>query len=107
MARAAALRDLGAYGFDDARIVSMLDDVVAQRRWWLDQWPEGEAFLPGLIAQDLQDTLLDAGTYWPQCRTCDGDVVHCLHVDPPLDANPSWVCDEGAVIVAAIGTLGK
>lgn len=105
VARAAAVRDLCACGHDDATTVSLLDEVVAARRWWLDEWPDGEAFLPGLIAQDLQDTLLDAGVRWPQCSHCDDEVVHSLHVDPPLDAEACWVCDRAAVVVARVGEL--
>lgn len=107
IARATALRDLGARGYDDAPTVSLLEDLLAKRRWWVDEWPEGAAFLPGLIAQDLQDALLDAGTRWPECRSCETDAVHCLHVDPPLDSEPSWVCDEAGVVVAPVGALNR
>ncbi|UYM06736.1 hypothetical protein [Solicola gregarius] len=106
IARACALRDLCASGHDDARTVSLLDQVVADRRWWVDEWPDGAAFLPGLVAQDLQDALHDRGVRWPQCTACETDAVHCLQVDPPLDADPSWVCDEAGIVVAAIGALG-
>ena len=31
----------------------------AERRWWLEQWPAGEEFIAGLIAQDVQEQLAD------------------------------------------------
>lgn len=105
VARAHALRDLCARGYDDARTVSLLDKVISERRWWVEEWPDGAKFLPGLVAQDLQDALHDRGVRWPKCTVCAIDAVHCLHVDPPLDADPSWVCDESAVVVARVGEL--
>jgi len=106
IARAYVLRDLCARGYDDAPTVSLLDQTVSDRRWWVEEWPDGAGFLPGLVAQDLQDALHDRGVRWPQCRSCETDAVHCLHVDPPLDTEPSWVCDEGAIVVARVGSLG-
>ncbi|UPK74474.1 hypothetical protein MU582_18860 [Nocardioidaceae bacterium SCSIO 66511] len=107
IARARVLHDLCARDLDDARTVSLLDEVVAGRRWWVDEWPDGAAFLPGLVAQDLQDALHDRGVRWPQCTACDTEALHSLHVDPPLDVTPSWVCDEGAVVAARVGELDR
>lgn len=107
IARACALRDLSARGYDDAARVSLLDELVAARRWWVKEWPEGAAFLPGLIAQDLQDALHDRGIRWPQCTSCATEAEHCLHVDPPLDTDPMWVCDEAGALAAPIGALDK
>ena len=105
IARARVLNDLCARAYDDARTVSLLDEVVAGRRWWVEEWPDGAAFLPGLVAQDLQDALRDRGVRWPECTGCETEAVHCLHVDPPLDAAPSWVCAEAGIIAARVGEL--
>lgn len=48
-ARALVLHDLAARGFDDAHIVSLLEDVLASRQWWLDQWPGGAEHIAGLV----------------------------------------------------------
>ena len=49
-ARAMVLHDLAARGFDDAVMVSVLEDAVAGRQWWLDQWPDGAEHIAGLVA---------------------------------------------------------
>ena len=105
VARAQVLHDLCARGDDDARTVSLLDEVVAGRRWWVEEWPDGAGFLPGLVAQDLQDALHDRGVRWPPCTACETEALHSLHVDPPLDTDPSWVCDEAGISVARVGQL--
>ena len=42
-----------------SHMVSALDEACSQRRWWVEQWPEGSAYVAGLIAQDVQDALVD------------------------------------------------
>ena len=70
-ARAAVLRDLDATGHSDPATVSSVDDAVAGRRWWVEQWPDGAAFLTALVAQDVADALLEKVGRWPRCRVHD------------------------------------
>ncbi|MEY9962876.1 hypothetical protein ABIA33_000902 [Streptacidiphilus sp. MAP12-16] len=105
-ARAGVLRDLTARDVADAAVVSMLEDAVAQRRWWVEQWPEGAEYLLGLVAQDIQDALLEAYGRWPLCGSCAADgELHALAVEPELGADPHWVCEKAGVVVAAVGEL--
>lgn len=104
-ARALVLHDLEKTGVADADAVSLLEDAVAQRSWWLEQWPGGHAFVVGLVAQDVQDGLLESAGRWPLCPTCE-DATHALYVDPDLGGpDPTWVCEEAGVAVAAVGEL--
>ena len=104
-ARALVLHDLEATGVADADAVSVLEDAVSQRAWWLDQWPAGREFVIGLIAQDVQDALLERAGRWPVCPTCEA-ATHSLYVDPDLGGpDPNWVCEEAGVVVGRIGTL--
>ncbi len=107
-ARALVLRDLEATGVADAETVSVLEAAVADRAWWLEQWAEGKDFVVGLVAQDVQDALLDAKGRWPLCRTCETDDPHALHVHPDLGGpDPTWVCERAGVAVAPVGELGR
>lgn len=101
------LHDLESTGAADAASVSILEEAVSRRRWWLDQWAEGAAYVAGLVAQDLQDELLETRGRWPLCRVCDdGEATHALHVDPDLGGpDPHWVCEESGVVVAPLGHL--
>ena len=54
-ARAAVLADLGARRRADAAAVSILEDALSQRQWWVEQWPQGRHYVAGLVAQDVQD----------------------------------------------------
>jgi len=105
-ARAALLHDLTARDVADAAVVSLVEDAIAQRRWWVQQWPDGAEFLLGLVAQDVQDALLDGWGRWPVCAHCaaEGD-PHALAVQPELGPDPRWVCDQAGVVVAAVGAL--
>lgn len=99
------LHDLEATGVADPDSVSILEDAVAQRGWWLEQWPGGHAFVTGLVAQDVQDALLERAGRWPLCTHCE-DATHALYVDPDLGGpDPSWVCEEAGVVVARVGAL--
>jgi len=106
-ARARVLADLQARGAADAAAVSALEDAVAQRRWWAEQWPEGEVYVAGLVAQDVQDALFDTAGRWPLCHVCDVTVpVHTLHIQPDLGGpDPYWVCEERGEPVAPLGSL--
>ncbi|MFC5722532.1 hypothetical protein ACFP1Z_20395 [Streptomyces gamaensis] len=110
-ARALVLADLMA-GDDDsaveADVVSLVEDAVAHRRWWVEQWPEGAGFLAGLVAQDVQDALLERYGRWPLCPVCtEGGDPHALEVEPELGPDPHWACTKQAVLVAPVGSLGK
>ncbi|WP_245644684.1 hypothetical protein [Nocardioides jensenii] len=104
-ARATVMRDLEATGAASAETVSLLEDAVAERRWWAEQWPAGEAYVGGLVAQDLQDALLQRVGRWPVCPRCD-DAVHALYIHPELGGpDPVWVCEESGTVVAPLGGL--
>ncbi|MCQ4085091.1 hypothetical protein NGB36_32140 [Streptomyces sp. RB6PN25] len=106
-ARARVLADLAACAVDDAAVVSLVEDAVVHRRWWVEQWPEGADFVAGLIAQDVQDALLEHHGRWPPCPVCtvEGD-PHALDVEPELGPDPHWVCGKQGVVVASVGALG-
>lgn len=109
-ARALVLRDLAAYGMDLAPAVSAVDEVLAARRWWVQEWPEGAAYVACLVAQDVQEALLETVGRWPLCcraHAGDGDDLgpHELRVAPDLGQDPHWVCEEDGAVVAAVGGL--
>jgi hypothetical protein len=105
-ARALVLADLVAREVAEADVVSLVEESVAQRRWWAEQWPEGSAYLAGLVAQDVQDALLDRYGRWPLCPVCRSGDPHALDVEPELGPDPHWVCHKAGVKVAAVGALG-
>ena len=106
-ARARVLADLNARRQATAPAVSLLEDAVEARRWWAEQWREGEMYVAGLVAQDVQDQLFDQGDRWPLCLTCDaGAPEHSLHIQPDLGGpDPVWVCEESGQAVAPLGHL--
>jgi hypothetical protein len=104
-ARARALHDLEVRGLADATSVSVLEEAVSQRRWWLAQWEQGVGFVAGLVAQDVQDELFDSGVRWPRCTSCDQTAIHSLILEPELDPDPHWVCGESGIEVATLGQL--
>ncbi|MCI0384311.1 hypothetical protein [Streptomyces sp. CNQ085] len=105
--RAFVLADLAACGITEAEVVSLVEEAVSHRRWWVGQWPEGAPFVPGLIAQDVQDALLDRRGRWPGCPLCGGEEEHALDVEPELGPDPHWVCGRTATAVAPVGELGS
>jgi hypothetical protein len=105
-ARALVLHDLQATGIADAQVVSALEDAIADRSWWLGQWAEGRHYIAGLVAQDVQDHLLETAGRWPLCRVCEEGEPHALYVHPDLGGpDPRWVCEQAGVEVAPIGGL--
>lgn len=105
-ARARVLHDLAARGLDSADIVDVLEDVVTERRWWVGEWPDGGSYVAGLVAQDVQDRLLDAHIgRWPRCIACDETDTHELHIDPVLGPEPRWRCGKSGIVVAPLGEL--
>ncbi|GAA1168611.1 hypothetical protein F4556_003049 [Kitasatospora gansuensis] len=105
-ARALILADLTAREVADPQVVSLVEDAVTHRRWWLEQWPDGTEYVLGLVAQDVQDKLLEAYGRWPLCEVCaaEGD-PHALSVEPELGPEPHWVCGKEAAVVAPVGAL--
>lgn len=101
-ARAAVLRDLDATGYCDPMTASLVDEAISDRRWWVEQWPDGAAYLTCLVAQDVADALLAKVGRWPCC------VVHeeePLVIEPALGQDPHWVCGHCGTI-ASVGALG-
>jgi len=104
-ARARVLADLVAGDVAQADVVSLVEDSVTQRRWWVEQWPDGSTFVAGLVAQDVQDALLEKYGRWPLCPVCPTGDPHALEVEPELGPDPHWVCHKAGVRVAAVGSL--
>jgi hypothetical protein len=105
-ARALVVHDLAARGMDTARNVSIVDEVLSARRWWVEQWPDGQAYVACLVAQDVQEALLETVGRWPLCSLHeDGDDPHELRVTPDLGPDPQWMCEEDGCVVAPVGAL--
>lgn len=105
MARALVLADLTARDVADAEVVSIVEASVTSRRWWVEQWPQGIEYITGLVAQDVQDALLERHGRWPLCPVCDKGDPHALEVVPELGPDPQWVCHQAGVVVARVGGL--
>ena len=107
-ARALVLHDLEVTGAADPGSVSALESSVSTRRWWASQWEEGQAYVAGLVAQDVQDALLDNIGRWPLCRACDELDPHALYIHPELGGpDPTWVCENSGIAVAPLGHLTR
>lgn len=106
-ARALVLADLTASDVAKADVVSLVEDAVVHRRWWVEQWPDGVGFVDGLVAQDVQDALLERYGRWPLCPVCGGADLHALEIEPELGEEPHWVCTKTATAVARVGSLGQ
>lgn len=104
-ARALVLADLAAGRVAEADVVSMVEESVVQRRWWVEQWPDGVPYVAGLVAQDVQDALLERYGRWPLCPVCEDGDPHALDVEPELGPDPRWVCHQAGVRVAEVGAL--
>lgn len=106
-ARARVLADLEARNHASPLAVSALEDAVAQRTWWAEQWPEGVAYVAGLVAQDVQDALFESVGRWPVCLSCSEHAPqHSLYIQPDLGGpDPVWVCEETGDVVAPLGGL--
>jgi hypothetical protein len=104
-ARAWVLHDLEATGAADPASVSALEEVVAARRWWVTSWEEAPTYVAGLVAQDLQDALLEARGRWPLCPRCE-EATHALYIHPDLGGpDPVWVCEESGEPISPLGAL--
>ena len=107
-ARALVLHDLEVTGAANPDSVSLLESSVSTRRWWASQWEEGQAYVAGLVAQDVQDALLDHIGRWPLCRACDELDPHALYIHPELGGpDPTWVCENSGIAVAPLGKLPR
>jgi hypothetical protein len=105
-ARALVLHDLEVTSTADATSVSALEAAVTTRRWWASQWAEGRQYVAGLIAQDVQDALLEEIGRWPLCHACDETAAHALYIHPELGGpGPTWVCEHSGIRVAPLGGL--
>ncbi|WP_406285557.1 hypothetical protein [Embleya sp. NBC_00896] len=101
-ARSLVLADLRVHDVETPETVTVVEHALVERKWWVEQWPEGAAYVPGLIGQDVQEALAEQGTMWPRCPL-HGD--HPLYIEPELGEDPHWVCEKDAVAVAALGGL--
>lgn len=107
-ARARVLADLEATGVADATAVSALEAAVSTRRWWTSQWAEGHVYVAGLVAQDVQDALLDQCGRWPLCQDCEDEDPHALYIHPELGGpDPVWMCERSGSTVAPLGGLDR
>jgi hypothetical protein len=107
-ARALVLHDLEVTRAVDPASVSALEAAVTTRRWWTSQWEEGREYVAGLVAQDVQDALLDTVGRWPLCRACDELEPHALYIHPELGGpDPTWVCEHSGIAVAPLGHLPR
>ena len=107
-ARALVLHDLEVTGMADVENVSTLEAAVSTRRWWAEQWSEGAVYVAGLVAQDVQDALLESRGRWPLCRACDETDPHALYIHPELGGpDPTWVCETSGIAVAPLGELAR
>ena len=99
----AVQHDLQATGSWDAATEELLADSARHREWWLGQWPEGAAFVTGLLAQDVQERVHEArNRQWP---VCPEHADHPLFVEPDLGADAFWVCHRTGLPCAPIGCL--
>jgi hypothetical protein len=106
-ARADVLHDLQVTRLAEANVIDLLEDAVATRRWWVEQWPAGASYVAGLIAQDVQDGLLETTGRWPECPVCAQGPPHAVYIHPELGGpDPVWVCEESGATVAPLGCLG-
>jgi len=96
-AHAAVTADLADPSYD-----GVVQQCVASRQWWLEQWAEGAPFLLCLLAQDVQEAVRERQPLWPVCPE-HGD--HPLFVEPDLGTDPFWVCERSGLPVAAVGSL--
>lgn len=104
-ARALVLHDLAVHAATDPAVVSMVEDVVAGRRWWVREWPEGAAYVAGQVAQDVQERMIDEVSRWPRCPRHSDAEAHELHITPDLGPDPHWVCETDGAVVAPLGGL--
>ena len=107
-ARALVLHDLEATASANPESVSALEASVTTRRWWASQWEEGKRYVAGLVAQDVQDALLETVGRWPLCTACDQLDAHALYIHPELGGpDPTWVCEEAGLEIAPVGGLTR
>ncbi len=107
-ARALVLHDLEVTSTATPASVSVLEQAVTTRRWWASQWEEGKQYVAGLVAQDVQDALLQEIGRWPLCRACDDLDPHALYIHPELGGpDPAWVCESSGIMVARLGALSR
>lgn len=101
-ARQAVARDLA-----DPSYASVLGAALEHRRWWVEQWAEGEPFLTCLLAQDVQEAVQAREPLWPPCSepSCPQVGRHPLVVEPDLGTDPFWLCERTGLPVAAVGSL--
>jgi hypothetical protein len=81
----------------------LVEAAAEERRWWLDEWPDGAAYILCLLAQDVQESVqAKVDPDWPLCPE-HGD--HALLVEPDLGPDPFWVCHRTGLPVAQVGSL--
>jgi hypothetical protein len=95
-AQAALLRDCPQHP-------DLVESAAAERRWWLDEWPDGAPYILCLLAQDVQEAVqARTDPDWP---VCPEHRDHALLVEPDLGPDPFWVCHRTGLPVAQVGSL--
>ncbi|MGH8889658.1 MAG: hypothetical protein ACRDV3_07835 [Acidothermaceae bacterium] len=103
IASAALRADLQATKCWTSSTQASLDSALADRRSWVDAWPDGAEHVPGLVAQDVQEAVhATVDPHWPLCAE---HADHALVIEPDLGPDPFWVCEVTGLPVAPIGSL--
>ncbi len=95
--------DLQATRAWSATTEAIVVTALAERRWWVQEWPEGAEHVAGLVAQDVQEAVhATVDQQWPPCPEHPD---HALFVEPDLGPDPFWVCHRSGLPVAPVGSL--
>ena len=106
-ARARVLADLQAQHRATAAAVSVLEDAVSNRKWWAEQWPEGEVYVAVESPRgELGCYLVSDGSGKPYRMHIRGPSCVNLQTLPHLMAD-SLIADTVAIISSVDPIMGE